>query len=684
VRYRTLRLDLPHINDCAVADPRLDDLCINTVRTLAMDAVQAAESGHPGTPMALAPLAYALWTRHVKHNPADPQWPDRDRVVLSCGHASMLLYAALHLSGYELPLEEIRNFRQWGSATPGHPEFGHTPGVETTTGPLGQGIATAVGMAMAEKHLAARFNRPDHTIVDHTTWVIASDGDLMEGVSHEAASFAGHFKLGKLIVFFDDNSITIDGRTSLTCSDDAVGRFTSYGWHTVAVNDVNDLSAIDAAIASARSESERPSLIIIKSIIGFGSPNRADSSKAHGEPLGGPECSLAKAKLGWSYPEPFTVPDEARTCWDATAKGASANDSWRRALITYSKAHPDDAKEFGRRTHRDLPGGWERALPAFTKENGSVASRAASGTVLNALASVMPELVGGSADLAGSNNTTMKDSPVFSATTPLGRNVPYGIREHAMAAAMNGMALHGGIIPFGGTFLIFSDYMRPAIRLAALMRQHVIYVFTHDSIGLGEDGPTHQPIEQLSALRAIPGLTVLRPADASEVVEAWRVALAHKNGPVALILTRQKLPLIDRSVYSAATGVASGAYVLADAVDGPPQVVLLGTGSEVQLAISARETLATSGIRSRVVSMPSHELFAAQEQRYRDDVLPPGVPRVAIEAAHPMSWYRWVGDRGAIIGLDHFGASAPAERLFKEFGITAEHVVEEARRIVGA
>jgi transketolase len=667
-----------------VADPRLDDLCINTVRTLAMDAVQAAESGHPGTPMALAPLAYALYTRHVKHNPADPHWPDRDRVVLSCGHASMLLYAALHLSGYDLPLDQLRQFRQWGSATPGHPEFGHTAGVETTTGPLGQGIATAVGMAMAEKHLAARFNRPDHTIVDHTTWVIASDGDLMEGVSHEASSFAGHFRLGKLIVFFDDNSITIDGRTSLTCSDDAVRRFAAYGWHTHTVTDVNDLNAIDAAIAAARSEADRPSLIVIKSVIGYGSPNRADSSKAHGEPLGAAEVALAKAQLGWTYPEAFAVPEEARGAWDAKAKGATVHDAWRRALIAYSKAHPDDAKEFGRRMQRDLPAGWERALPSFTKENGSVASRAASGTVLNGLASVVPELIGGSADLAGSNNTTMKDASAFAPDAPLGRNVPYGIREHAMAAAMNGMALHGGIIPYGGTFLIFSDYMRPAIRLAALMKQHVIYVFTHDSIGLGEDGPTHQPIEQLSALRAIPGLTVLRPADANEVSEAWRIALTHKSGPVALILTRQKLPLIDRSLFGASKGVASGAYVVADAVGGPPQVVVIATGSELQLAIAAREKLAGEGIRARVVSMPSHEAFASQTSSYRDEVLPPGVPRVAIEAAHPMSWYRWVGDRGAIIGLDHFGASAPAERLFQEFGITTDAIVGEAKRIVSA
>ena len=665
-----------------MADPRLDDLCINTVRTLAMDAVQAVESGHPGTPMALAPLAYALWTRHVKHNPADPHWPDRDRVVLSCGHASMLLYAALHLSGYDLPLEQIRQFRQWGSTTPGHPEFGHTAGVETTTGPLGQGIATAVGMAMAEKHLAAQFNRPDHTIVDHTTWVIASDGDLMEGVSHEAASFAGHFRLGKLIVFFDDNNITIDGRTNITCTDDVAGRFASYGWHTHTVSDVNDLSAIDAAIAAAKRETDRPSMIIVKSVIGFGSPNRADSPKAHGEPLGAAEVALAKQKLGWPYTEPFTVPDEARAGWNAKEKGATAHDTWRRALIAYSKAHPDDAKEFGRRVQRELPAGWDRAVPAFTKDNGTVASRAASGSVLNALSSVVPELIGGSADLAGSNNTTMKETSLFAAANPTGRNVPYGIREHAMAAAMNGMALHGGIIPYGGTFLIFSDYMRPAIRLAALMKQHVIYVFTHDSIGLGEDGPTHQPIEQLSTLRAIPGLTVLRPADANEVSEAWRVALTHRHGPVALILTRQKLPLIDRTLYGSAKGVATGAYVVADSISGPPHVVLIGTGSEVQLAISARETLAAGGIRARVVSMPSHEMFAAQDKRYRDSVLPPDVPRIAIEAAHPMSWYRWTGDNGAIIGLDHFGASAPAERLFKEFGITSDAIVQEVKRLV--
>lgn len=596
----------------------------------------------------------------------------------------MLLYATLHLCGYDLPLEQIKRFRQWGSATPGHPEFGHTPGVETTTGPLGQGFANAVGMAMAERHMAATFNRPGHTVVNHHTWVIASDGDLMEGISHEAASLAGHLGLGKLIVFFDDNRITIDGRTDLSCSDDVAARFAAYGWHVHHVADANDLAAIDGAVAAARADAERPSLVIVRSVIGYGSPNRADSSKAHGEPLGAAEIALAKEKLGWPYKEPFTVPDEARAEWGkAKARGAAASDEWRRTVVAYAKTHPADAKEFGRRTQRDLPAGWERALPTFTAENGVVASRAASGAVLNALSSHVPELFGGSADLAGSNNTTLKDAPTFARTTPAGRNVHFGIREHAMAAAMTGIALHGGMIPFGGTFLVFADYMRPSIRLAAMMRRHVVYVFTHDSIGLGEDGPTHQPVEHLSALRVIPGLTVIRPGDANEVAESWRVALKHRDGPVALILTRQKLPLIDRALFGSAAGVAHGAYVVADAVSAPPRVVLIGSGSELQLALRARESLGALRIPARVVSMPSHELFAAQDARYRDEVLLPGVPRVAVEAAHSMSWHRWVGDRGAIVGLDHFGASAPYERLYKEFGITAEHVVAAAQRVIG-
>jgi transketolase len=665
-----------------VSDPRLDALCINTVRTLSMDAVQAAESGHPGTPMALAPLAYVLYTKHVKHDPANPQWPDRDRVILSCGHASMLLYSVLHLAGYDLPLNDLKAFRQWGSKTPGHPEFGHTAGVEMTTGPLGQGIATAVGFAMAERHLAETFNTAEYRIVDHATWVIASDGDLMEGISHEAASLAGHLGLGKLNVFFDDNSITIDGRTDISCSDDVAQRFAAYGWHVLTVTDGNDLEAIDAAATAARAETARPSLIILKTIIGFGSPNRADSSKAHGEPLGTDEVRLSKEALGWPSTEPFFVPDAARDEWrKCLSRGAAVSDGWRKALVAYTKAHPEQAKEFGRRMQGSLPTGWDKALPVFTPETGNVASRAASGVVVNALAPVVPELIGGSADLAGSNNTTIKGSSALSASDFRGRNVHYGIREHAMGAAMNGMALHGGVIPFAGTFLVFADYMRPAIRLAALMGQQVIYVFTHDSIGLGEDGPTHQPIEHLSALRCIPNLLVIRPGDSHEVTEAWRTAVAHRTGPVALVLTRQKLPLIDRGQYAAASGAQRGAYVVAD-VDAP-QLVLLASGSELSVALGAQATLASRGIRARVVSVPSMELFAQQDAAYRASVLPAGIPRLAVEAAHPQSWYRWVGDSGDIVGLDHFGASAPAPRLFTEFGFTPEHVAERAAALLG-
>lgn len=655
-------------------------LAINTVRTLAMDAVQAAESGHPGTPMALAPLAYVLFHRHMRHNPADPTWPDRDRFVLSAGHASMLLYAALYLSGYDLSLDEIRRFRQWGSKTPGHPEVGHTPGVETTTGPLGQGIGNAVGMALAERTMAATFNRDNHTLVDHLTWFIAGDGDLMEGVSHEAASFAGHQKLGKLIGFFDDNRITIDGSTELSCSDDVTARFTAYGWQVLHVADVNDLSALDAAVAAARAERERPSLIVVRSHIGFGSPNRVDTAKAHGEPLGKDEVALAKQTLGWPWTEPFTVPPEALEHWrTARDRGAASQDEWRRRLIAYARAFPDDAKEFGRRVHGDLPAGWEAALPAFDQSNGNIASRAASGIVLNAIAPRIPELVGGSADLSGSNLTTVKGAPVLSARMPGGRNLHFGIREHAMGAVMNGMSLHGGVIPYGGTFLVFSDYMRPAIRLAALMGRQVIYVFTHDSIGLGEDGPTHQPVEHLTALRCIPNLTVIRPADAAETAEAWRTALKRRHGPTALVLTRQKLAFLDRGTLAPAAGVARGAYVLADVP--APSVVLIASGSEVGVALAAQALLRAERVAARVVSAPSLELFRSQDKTYRDSVLPHGVPRVAVEAAHPMSWYEFVGDDGAIIGIDRFGASAPYEKLFEEYGITAAAVADAARRV---
>jgi len=683
---------------------QLDTLCINTVRTLAMDAVQQADSGHPGTPMALAPLGYSLFTRHMRHNPADPTWPNRDRFVLSVGHASMLLYSLLYLTGYDLELQDLKQFRQWESRTPGHPEYGYTPGVETTTGPLGQGIGNAVGMAMAEAHLAAQFNREGHAIVDHRTYFIAGDGDLMEGISHEVASFAGHFKLGRLIGFYDDNKITIDGSTDLTYSDNAAQRFEAYGWHVQRVDDVNDLDALDAAITAAQDETSRPSLIIVRSHIGYGSPHKVDTAEAHGSPLGREEIALTKQALGWTATEPFTVPPEALAhTREAAERGKASHEAWRRSLINYTKAFPTEAKELGRRLQGHLPAGWQSVVPEFTKENGSVASRAASGIVLNALAAKIPELMGGSADLAPSNNTMIKGAPKFSASDYAGRNVHFGIREHGMGSIMNGISLHGGIIVYGGTFLVFADYMRPAIRLAAFMKQPVIYVFTHDSIGLGEDGPTHQPVEQLTALRCIPGLTVIRPADASETAEAWKVAVTHK-GPVALVLTRQKLGFIDRTVYGKASGVAKGAYVLLDALAAgaeggdtgvrsaggksrgvsEPDVILMSCGSETALVLEAGQKLQAEGVRARVVSMPSHELFAAQDDAYRAEILPAGVPRVAVEAAHPMSWYRWVGDNGTVIGVERFGASAPYARIYEELGLTVEKVVDAGRKGVAA
>jgi transketolase len=646
-----------------------------------MDAVQAAESGHPGTPMALAPLAYALYMRHVRHNPADPRWPDRDRVVLSAGHASMLLYSTLFLTGYDVSLDDIKAFRQWGSKTPGHPEYGHTAGIETTTGPLGQGFANAVGMAVAEAHMAALFNRDGHGIIDHYTWFIAGDGCLQEGISHEAASFAGHQKLGKLIGFFDDNRITIDGGTDLSSSDDTATRFTGYGWQVLNVEDVNDQAQIDRAVEAAKAETEKPTLIITRTVIGFGSPNRAGTAKAHGEALGKDELALTKVKYGWPSTEPFHVPEASLAHWRlAKERGVNLQAEWMRRFAEYAKAFPSEAKEIGRRWHGDLPAQWEKAIPVFDEKTGSVATRAASGVTLNALAGAIPELIGGSADLAGSNLTTIKGVPAFQPSQRGGRNFFFGIREHGMGAIMNGMALHGGIIPYGGTFLVFADYMRPAIRLAALMRQQAIYVFTHDSIGLGEDGPTHQPIEHLSSLRAIPNLLVLRPADANETAEAWRVALKHRTGPVALCLTRQKVRFIDRATHGAASGVAKGAYVLKDAANGTtPKVVIIATGSEVEIALDAQAELDAAGMPARVVSMPSMEIFAAQSHDYRESVLPRGVRRIAVEAAHPMSWYRWVGDDGAVVGIETFGASAPYQRIYKEYGITAPMVVELAR-----
>src|SRR3954467_2304988 len=585
----------------------IDLLSINTVRALAMDAVQKAESGHPGTPMALAPLGYALFTKHMKHDPADPDWADRDRFVLSCGHASMLLYSCLFLSGYDLSLEDLKQFRQWESRTPGHPELHYTPGVETTTGPLGQGIGNAVGMAVAEAHLSAVFNKAGANVVDHYTWFICSGGDLMEGISHEAASFAGHQKLGKLIGFYDDNKITIDGSTDLTYNDDAGKRFEAYGWHVLHIDDVNDLSQIDRAVTAAKAEKTRPTMVVTRTHIGFGSPNKQDTAKAHGEALGKDEIVLTKKKLGWPSTEPFFVPEEAlKEFRKAKDKGAKAHAEWNAKWSAYKGKFGDDAKELERRLAGKRKIDWSKDLPTFTKENGAVASRSAFGVALNATAKDIPELVGGSADLTPSNNTSVKTWTDFQPDTRTGRYVHYGIREHGMGAIMNGMAVHGGVIPYGGTFLIFSDYMRPAIRLAAFMKQHVIYIYTHDSIGLGEDGPTHQPIEQLSALRAIPQLTVLRPADATETAEAWRTAITHTNGPVCLVLTRQKLGYIDRTRYASAAGVARGGYVLKDAEGGKPDVVLLSSGSEVALIVKAAEQLASSGVKARVVSLASH------------------------------------------------------------------------------
>ena len=648
-----------------------------------MDAVQKADSGHPGTPMALAPLAYVLWTQHLRYNPADPNWLNRDRFVLSAGHASMLLYSVLYLTGYDLTLDDLKQFRQWESKTPGHPEYGYAPGVETTTGPLGQGVGNAVGMAVAEAHMGAVFNR-EQKIIDHHVYFIASDGDMMEGVSHESASFAGHARLGKLIGFYDDNHITIEGDTALTFSDDTGKRFEAYGWHVQHIADANDLAALNRAIDSAKAETGRPSLIVVRSHIGYGSPNKHDTAEAHGSALGEDEIKLTKQALGYPSQEPFYVVPEALRYWrEAAKRRAKTQDEWKKIYDAYKAANPGLEKELQRRLRGELPDGWEGAIPTFTAKDGNVASRAASGVVINAIGKKIPELMGGSADLASSTNTIIKGEPSFSAENYAGRNFHFGIREHGMGSIMNGMSLFGGIIPYGATFLIFSDYMRPPVRLANIMHRHVIYVYTHDSIGLGEDGPTHQPVEQLSALRAIPGMTLIRPADASETAEAWRAAIKHKEGPVALVLTRQKLSFIDRSKYASASGLARGAYVLAEAPGGAPEVVLISSGSEVGLILDAQKKLEADGIRARAVSMPSQELFAQQDEAYRDSVLPKGVKRIAMEAAHPMSWYRWVGDDGVILGIERFGASAPAATIYTHLGITVDRIIETAKRLLG-
>ncbi|MEQ1856642.1 MAG: transketolase [Longimicrobiales bacterium] len=662
----------------------LQRLSVDAVRVLSMDAVEKANSGHPGTPMALAPVGYVLFQRHLRHNPQDPEWLDRDRFVLSCGHASMLLYSLLHLSGYEISEEDITNFRQWGSPTAGHPEYGHAPGIETTTGPLGQGVSMSVGMAMAERWLAARFNRPGHPIVDHHTYVLCSDGDMMEGISHEAAELAGHQKLGKLIWIFDDNRISIDGSTDLATSIDHAKRFEAYGWQVLRVDDGNDLDAIDAAITAAKRDTTRPTFIILRTTIAWGSPGKANTAASHGAPLGAKEIEATKKNLGYPSLEPFWVDPTARKHWaEAVGRGAKLEAAWHSAFAAYKAAHPDLAAEYLRMMAGDLPDGWDAKVPDLSAPKSADATRNWSGKVIQGIAAGVANLVGGSADLAGSNKTDIDGAQDLLAPTPTGRNVRYGIREHAMGAVMNGMSLHGGVRPFGGTFLIFSDYMRPAIRLAALMEQPVVYVFTHDSIGLGEDGPTHQPIEQLASLRAIPNLMDLRPCDAAETEIAWRVAMERTDGPAFLALSRQKVPLLDRvGSLASADGLRRGGYVLAEAQGGRPQAIVLASGTEVALALAARERLELEGLPTRVVSMPSWFLFANQSAEYRASVLPPSVTaRVSIEAASTFGWARWIGSTGEAIGLDRFGASAPAEVLYERLGITADRVVAEAKRL---
>ena len=657
---------------------------VDAIRILSMDAVQQANSGHPGTPMALAPVGYVLFHKHLRHNPSDPLWLDRDRFVLSVGHASMLIYSLLHLSGYDLSEEDIRNFRQWGSPTAGHPEYGHAPGIETTTGPLGQGVANSVGLALAERWLAKRYNRPGHEVVDHFTYALCSDGDMMEGVSHEAAAIAGHQKLGKLIWIFDDNRITIDGGTELSSSTNQAKRFEAYDWHVTHVSDGNDLEEIDRAIIEAKRESERPSLIVVRTTIGYGSPGKAGTSAAHGAPLGQDEIIKTKENLGYPSLEPFHVENSTREHWAACLKnGRKLQEDWQKRFSLYQEQAPDFAAEFLQVMSGELPEDWDENVPNLTAAENEDATRGWSGKVLQGVASGLPNLIGGSADLAGSNKTTINGADNLLSSSPGGRNIHYGIREHAMASIMNGMALHGGIRPFGGTFLIFSDYMRPAIRLAALMGQSVIYVFTHDSIGLGEDGPTHQPVEQLAALRAVPNLCDLRPGDAAETEIAWRVAIERTEGPSFLALTRQKVVLLDRGgMLAGAEGLRRGGYVLAEAASGTPEVILIASGSELGIILEARERLEAEGTPTRVVSLPSWYLFGRQEKDYRDSVLPPEISKkVSVEAASTFGWTRWVGASGSSLGLDHFGASAPSDILFEKFGFTVKDVVEAARNM---
>jgi transketolase len=672
----------------------LDSIAINTIRFLSVDAVQKANSGHPGLPMGAATMAYVLWSRLLKHDPSDPAWIDRDRFVLSAGHGSMLLYSLLHLTGYDLPIEQIREFRQWGSRTPGHPELHLTPGVEATTGPLGQGISNAVGLAIAEAHLAARFNRPGHEIVDHHTYVLASDGDLMEGVASEACSLAGHLGLGKLIVLYDDNRISLAGSTAIAFSEDVASRFRSYGWHVERVDDGNDLDAIEAALGAARRVTDRPSLALVRTEIGYGAPRKGGTFEAHGSPLGPDEVKAAKQNLGWPLEPDFFIPPRALEHFRrAVEQGSSAHRRWDERFAAYAREFPQDAAELRRTMAGELPPGWAERLPAFPADEKGLATRKASEAVMQSLAETLPELIGGSADLNPSTFTWLKGHGDFERSArPSGdvqgkvggawgyeaRNLHFGVREHAMGAAVNGIALHGGLIPYGSTFLIFSDYMRPSVRLSALCRLHAVWVYTHDSIGVGEDGPTHQPIEHYAALRAIPHLLFIRPADANETVWGWRVAIESRDRPTALSLTRQNVPTFDRSVYAPAEGLRRGAYVMNPAVE-KPDLILIASGSEVALAVGAERGLATKGVKARVVSMPCWELFEEQPRDYRDLVLPPSITRrLAIETGVTLGWHKWVGDRGQVIGLDRFGASAPGPRLMKEFGFTTDAVVEKS------
>ena len=662
----------------------VDQLCVDTIRTLAIDAVQKADSGHPGLPLGAAPMAYVLWQRHLKHNPRDPKWPDRDRFVLSAGHGCMLLYCLLHLTGYDLTLDDLKAFRQWGSRTPGHPEFRLTPGVEATTGPLGQGTANAIGMAIAERALAHRFNRPGHEIVNHRTIALVSDGDLMEGISSEGSSLAGHLGLSKLLYLYDSNNVSLDGPTSMTFTEDVAKRYEAYGWNVLQVSRGDtDLDEIDRAIVSAFSETRRPTIIIVHTTLGYGSPHKAGTSAAHGSPLGKEEVVLTKRALHWEWEEPFHIPQEALAQFrKAVERGKADQDDWDKRFAAYARQYPDLAEQWRSAWALDLPAGWDQGLPSW-KGGDKEATRVAGGAALNAIAAKVPYLLGGDADLSESTKTSIKGGGDFDASTGAGRNFHFGVREHAMAGIANGMAYHGAVRPFVATFFTFSDYMRPSVRLAALSELPVIFVWTHDSIGMGEDGPTHQPVEHLMSLRAIPGFTLIRPGDANEAVEAWRVAMKHLEGPVGLVLSRQKLPVFDRARLGPASGLAQGAYVLAESSKGAPRLILMASGSEVGLAMEARETLEAAGIGTRVVSMPSWELFDRQAPEYRESVLPAGIrARLAIEAGVSLGWKRYVGDEGDSVSLDRFGASAPGEVVMRELGFSVENVVKRAKALL--